>query len=198
MDREAAERVATWLGAVDRAREHGYSEIQSLSEIPAHARRDSEFWCDEILAPAANPHDAEGARHRVCRATGDLPDLVEHELSVGDLALTMTEGRNFLLVRVHQRSLDLLALPEGERQAAIVRAAATIFREPLAFSSCASVGEGSTFCTDASVDPMTLASWASRAEGIVKGGELSFLCYKKCPQRLGFANACQWFEDDCR
>ena len=195
MDLEATERLGEWLGAAERAREHGYLEIEDLSEIPDHARRESEFWCDEILSTAANPHDAYGVRHRICRATLDLPDLVEHDLDAGGLRVTMTEGRNFLLVRVHRDSLDLLALPEAERQAAIAGAAALLFREPMRFDACVEVGEGSMFCTDESADPRLLASWASRAEGLVKDGELCFLCYKKCPQRLGFANACQWFDD---
>lgn len=195
MDDESGSRLEAWIRAVERAGEHGFEEIEGLDALPEHARSESEFWCDEILTPLANPHDAPGARHRICRATDDIPDLIGHDLRAGDLSISVIEGRNFLWVRVDRGSLDLLAIPPLERPAAVARVAAALFKAPLDFG-CDAIGEGSMLCTDPAVDPRHLSSWAGRAEGLIRRGELWFVCYKRCPSRLGFANACQWFSDD--
>ena len=79
----------------------------------------------------------------------------------------------------------------------MARAAAAIVREPLRFEHCTPVADGSLFCTDADVDPRLLASWAERAEGGIRGGELWFVCYKRTSQQVGFANPAQWFSDAC-
>lgn len=188
------DRLEAWLDAVDEA-EGRFREVASLEELPEHVRKDSEFWCDEILAPAVNPHDVETARHHVFQEPGETPDLVAHDVAVNGTQLRIIEGRNFLLVRVDRRSLDLLALPIEARHAAAERAAEAIFREPLRFRTCAALGEGGLVCTDAEVDPLLISSWSRRAEGGIRGGELWFLCYKKCAQRTGFCNAAQWFSD---
>jgi hypothetical protein len=192
---ETGARLSAWLEAVEQAAPEAWRPVADLGDLPPHVRADSQFWCDGVFAPAANPHDATGVTRAARRGEGRSPDLLRHRYAAAGLDLTLIEGRNFLLVEVARKSLDLLALPEAERPAAVARAAAALFREPVRFQHCAPVADGSLFCTDADADPLLLASWAERAEGGVRGGELWFVCYKRVAQQVGFANPAQWWSD---
>jgi len=187
--RDAGARLAGWLAAVEQVHPASWQEP---AELPDQARAESEHWCDEVFAPRANPHDAESARRAVHR--GAL-HLIRYAFAAGGLDLTVIEGRNFLLVRVDRRSLDLLAFPAEARPAAVARAAEAIFRAAPRFRHCRPIGEGGCFCSDARADPLAIAAWSQRAEGGVKGGELWFAVYKRPSQRLGFAHGGQWFDD---
>lgn len=195
MENRGENRVAAWRAAVDDVGPCGWREIGSLAELPAQVRADSHYWCDQVFTPEANPHDAPGATRSVHCGAGCAPDLIRHDYSMQGLRLRVVEGRNFLLVCVDRGSLDLLALPEGERAAAVARAAKAIFRAPLSFCHCETLTDGSMFCSDPGVDPWVAASWAERAEGGVRDGELWFGCYKRVSQLVGFANPTQWFSD---
>lgn len=194
--KESGSRLAAWLAAVDEVAEDGWACVRDLSEVPAHVRADSVYWCDHVLLPEVNPHDLPDVEHAIHYGDGRSPDLVRHLFTAKGLDLDIVEGRNFLRVRVARRSVDVLALPEGERPAAVSRAAAAIFRQPLTFCHCDVVADGSIFCTDSCVDPRVLASWTERAEGGIRGGELWFICYKRISQLVGFANPTQWFSDE--
>lgn len=188
--REAAARIDRWLAAVDRAVRKGFVTVARAEELPAGARAQSEFWCDEVLRPEANPHDREGARRGVHRA----PDLLRHAYTARGLGLTVTEGRNFLLIEIDPRSLDLLALPPERRAEAVHRAAAAILRAPAPFQLPAEIGEGARFSTDDGAEPLLLSAWHRRVEGGVRRGRLYFLCYKKAGKMLGFAREERWLE----
>ncbi|MFT3766427.1 MAG: hypothetical protein QM820_13080 [Minicystis sp.] len=182
---------------MDEVAEDGWACVRDLSEVPAQVRADSVYWCDHVLLPEVNPHDLPDVEHAMHYGDGRSPDLIRHMYTAKGLDLDVVEGRNFLCVRVSRRSLDVLALPDGERPAAVSRAAAAIFREPLTFCHCDSVADGSIFCTDACADPRVLTSWTERAEGGIRGGELWFICYKRIAQLVGFSNPAQWFSDTC-
>lgn len=198
MSEETMDRLGAWLDAVEAASPESWQALPDLDHLPEHVRADSQYWCDEVFTAEANPHDAPGARHRICPGAGGLLDLLAHDYRAEGLDLSVIEGRNFVLVRVGRQSLDLMAIPEAERHLAVERAAAAVFRAPLRFLTCAALGEGAMVCTDESADPLLVSSWARRAEGGIRGGELWFVCYKRNPQRVGFANAAQWFSDQRR
>jgi hypothetical protein len=187
--RDAGARLAGWLEAVDGVCS---SDWEEPADLPDHVRAESEHWCDEVFHPRANPHDREGARRAVHR--GEL-HLIRHAFTAGGLDLTVFEGRNFLLVRVDRRSLDLLSFPADARPAAVARVAEAIFRTSPRFRFCQSIGEGAHFCSAARTDPLALAVWCARADGGVRNGELWFAVYKKPSQLLGFAHGGQWFDD---
>lgn len=193
--RAAAERVAAWVAAVERVeREHGWIPVDP-AEIPAHVCADSQYWCDRVLAAGLSPHDATCARRFVHAGEADM---LRHDYTAAGMDLTIVESRNSLLVRVSRGSLDLTAIPEADRPAVIARTAAALFRAPLRFCHCDGVREGELFCTDFTADPALVASWAERADGVVAGGALWFVCYKRVSQLVGFANPSQWFSDAAR
>lgn len=192
---EAGVRVVAWLAAVDEVGPGGWQIIADASQIPAHARADSHYWCELVFAPEANPHDVPQVARAIHRGGGCSPDLIRYDYEARGLHLQVIEGRNFVLVRVDRRSLDLLALPEPERALAVTRAAEALFRQPLCFCHCEPLANGSLFCTSPTADPRLLASWAERAEGGVRDGELWFAAYKRVSQLVGFANPNQWFRD---
>ncbi|WP_437652562.1 hypothetical protein [Sorangium sp. So ce1182] len=211
-------RVAAWLSAVARVPPDGFTPVERFDDVPAQARADSFYWCDSIFRSELNPHnEALGARHAFHAATDDTPDLLRHELAAGGLELTITEGRNFVLVQVERSCLDILSLCGPDRAAAVRRVAEALFNTGVesntvgvaaAASSptavpvlCPAPGEvpeldeGTVFSSNPAVDPDLLACWKDRTECGVQGGRLYFLCYKKSSQRAGFANAWQWFDD---
>lgn len=190
--REAASRVAAWVAAVERVGEEQGWILADPSQIPAHVAADSQHWCDRVLAEGVSPHDAGEVRRFVHR--GEV-ELLRYDYTAAGLFLTLVESRNALLLRVDPRSLDILAVPEADRPAAVARAAASLFRAPLRFEGCAVEGAGTLFCTDVTADPALAASWSARADGVCSGGALWFVCYKRIGQMVGFANPAQWFSD---
>ena len=198
LSRESGARVAAWLAAVDAVAPGGWGRVADPAEIPEGVLADSHHWCDQVFSPGANPHDAPDVARAVHRGGGCSPDLVRYDYVALGFALHVVEGRNFLLIRVDRRSLDLLALPEPERSAAVACAATALLSEPLRFCHCDAFADGALFCTDPRADPLLLASWAERAEGGIRDGELWFCCYKRLSQRVGFANPAQWFSDTAR
>lgn len=203
LQREVGTRVAGWLAAVESIPSRAFTAIAGGDDLPAQARADSYYWCDEVFSPEANPHDAPGARHGVHFATRSTPDLLRHEYTVQGLGLTVIEGRNFILVHVDPRSVGILALPRAARAAAIHRAASTIFRAPPggaapSFQVPRDIDEGVCFSTDDRAEPLLLAAWSERVEGGIRGRRLYFLCYKKMARRVGFASEEHWFDDASR
>ncbi|APR84522.1 Hypothetical protein A7982_09871 [Minicystis rosea] len=193
---EAGTRLAAWLAAVDAVTPNQWASLPDLGELPPHVLADSVYWCDHVLLPDVNPHDVAGAVHAVRCGDGASLDLIRHVYTAKGLDLDLVEGRNFVLVRVGRRSLDLLALPEDERADAVARVTEAIFREPLSFNHCEPLANQASFCSNKEIDPRVLASWTQRAEGGVRSGELWFIAYKRVSQIVGFANATQWFSDE--
>ncbi|XXX78940.1 hypothetical protein WMF30_09195 [Sorangium sp. So ce134] len=208
---EVNAKVAAWLSAVARVPPDGFTPLERFDDVPAQARADSVYWCDSIFRSEFNPHgEASGARHAFHAATDDTPDLLRHEVAAGGLGLTVTEGRNFVLVQVDRASLDILSLCGEDRAAAARRVAGAIFNTGVASNTVGvpmtsgpvgcpgnmpGLEEGTAFASNPAVDPDLLACWKDRTECGVQGGRLYFLCYKKSSQRAGFANAWQWFDD---
>ncbi|WP_437799344.1 hypothetical protein [Sorangium sp. So ce693] len=206
-------RIAGWLAAVARVAPDGFTPVERFEDVPAQARAESFYWCDSIFRDELNPH-GEGvrARHAFHAATDDTPDLLRHEYAAGGLGLTVTEGRNFILVQVDRASLDILSLCGPDRAAAVRRVAEALFNTgvesrtvgmpvtsgPAACPDLAGtqeLEEGTVVSSNPAVDPDLLTCWKDRTECGVQGGRLYFLCYKKSSQRVGFANAWQWFDD---
>jgi hypothetical protein len=195
LTREARERVAGWIDEATAVPADDFTSCRDFEEIPAAARADSWCWCDRVFTAEASPHDARGARWGF--HAGPL-DLVRHECRVRELDLSVLEGRNFILVEVCFNGLDVLDLPPSERPTAIRRAARALLRAPYlggahAFAVPAQVEEGAFFSSDPALDPALLACWSDRVDGIVRGGRLYLVCYKKHGQRVGFAHGGQWF-----
>ena len=195
-ERETEARIDRWLAAVDRVAPGDFTPVAASDDLPEQARAESFYWCDEVLSPSANPHDAPGTRHAYHRAGRGAPDLVRHDYTALGLALTVTEARAFLIVRVDPRSLDVLALPPPARAAALHDVARGLFRahrgRAPTFPEPGVIEEGARFSTDEGADPMLLAAWGDRIEAGVRGGALYFLCYKKAAQRVGFAGGERW------
>ena len=203
LKREAEDRLNRWLAAVEGIPRGDYTMVAGLEELPAQVRADSCYWCDHVFSPEANPHDAPDARHGYHLAGDGAPDLLRHEYSASGLALTVIEGRNFLLVRVARGSLDIPALPAEARAPALQRAAALLFRAPWrrctpSFQPPEALAEGDTFSSDVGADPLLLSCWTERVDGGIRGGELYFVSYKKPAQRTGFAHAEAWFDESFR
>jgi hypothetical protein len=196
--RDAGVRLDEWLAAVARVAPDGWQAIADVAELPEQVRADSQYWCDQVFSPAANPHDVPGARRAVHRATVDTPDLVRHEYRSGRLDLSVIEGRNFFLVSLDRKGLDVLRRPVEARPAAVKRLAAAIFRVTPEFGACEPLRNGARICTDEAADPMCIPSWSHRVECGVGGGSLWFLCYKRVSQRTGFANPRQWLDEPGR
>jgi hypothetical protein len=199
LQREVGARLGRWLTAVEQAPPASFAAVEDLAEMPAQARAESHYWCDEVLAPDANPYDTPGARHGHRRATRGAPDLLRHAYTAKGLELTVIEGRNFLLVQVDPRSVDVLALAPPARGAAIHEVAAALLRTPprgrgLRFQVPDAIAEGARFSTDDAADPLLLAAWSERVEGGIHGGRLYFLAYKRAAQRVGFAGEERWFD----
>ncbi|WP_438027676.1 hypothetical protein [Sorangium sp. So ce233] len=206
-------RIAAWLSAVARVPPDGFTPVERFDDVPDQARAESYYWCDSIFRSEVNPHnEALGVRHALHAATDDTPDLLRHELAAGGLELTVTEGRNFVLVQVERSSLDILSLCGPDRAAAARRVAEAIFNTGIESNTVGvpspsdavvcpvpdeapDLEEGTTVSSNPAVDPDLLACWKDRTECGVRGGRLYFLCYKKSSQRAGFANPCQWFEE---
>jgi hypothetical protein len=193
--RHAKARITRWLSAVDRASARAFEEIAGPDDIAEQARAESEYWCDEVFSPEANPHDAKAVRRCAHRAPRGGPDLLRHQYEAAGLAVTVTEGRNFLLIEIDRRSLDLLSLPKERRAGAIRRVARALFRGASVPSSRLprELEEGAHFTTDEGAEPMLLPSWRHRIDGGIRSGRLYFLVYKKVPQRIGFARDDRWF-----
>jgi hypothetical protein len=198
LQREVGARVGRWLAEVDRAPAASFTKLDDLAGMPAQARAESHYWCDEVLAPDASPYDTPGARHGHRRASRGAPDLLRHAYTAKGLGITVVEGRNFLLVLVDPRSVDLLALAPRARQAAVHEIARALLRAPrgraLRFQVPDEIADGVRFSTDDTADPLLLAAWSERVEGGVHGGRLYFLAYKKAAQRVGFAGEERWFD----
>lgn len=202
IQREAGARIAGWLLAIDRVSRRGFTAVDA-AELSPEVRAESIYWCDEILSPEANPHDAPGARHALHRATKSAPDLLRHEYTAQGLGLTLIEGRNFLLILVDRKSADILALSPALRPAAVHHVADALFggragRRGPSFALPEPIVEGACFCTDERAEPLLLGAWTDRVEGGIRGGRLYFLAYKKAAQRVGFAAEERWFADAAR
>ncbi|WP_437735522.1 hypothetical protein [Sorangium sp. So ce1335] len=213
LGQEIDARLAAWLAAVARVPPGGFAPVERFDDVPDQARAESYYWCDSIFRSEVNPHnEALGARHALHAATDDTPDLLRHELSAGGLDLTITEGRNFVLVQVERSCLDILSLGGPDRAAAVRRVAEALFNTGITSNTAGvpspsdavvcpmpgevpEVEEGTTFSSNPAADPNFLACWKDRTECGVRGGKLYFLCYKKSAQRAGFENAQQWFEE---
>lgn len=193
--RDAGARVDEWLSAVERVAAGDWQPVADVEALPDQVRADSQYWCDLVFSPEANPHDVPGVKRAIHRATADTPDLVRHEYKSGKFALSVIEGRNFFLVRIDRGALNLLRRAIAQRPAAVKQAAAAIFRPPPEFLVSEPLREGVRASSDEDADPMCLPSWSDRVECGIGDGSLWFLCYKRIPQRTGFANAKQWFDD---
>jgi hypothetical protein len=197
---ETKERIARWIERVERIPPRAFTDAGRGATLPPEVLAESLYWCDEVFAKEANPHDAPGARRAVHHRSSSAPDLLRHEYVAAGIGLTVIEGRNFLLVVVDPQSLDVPSLPAGERAAAIHDVAARIFRPPGGrartkdFVLPSEIGEGACFSTSASAEPLLLAAWHERVEGGIRGGRLYFLCYKKTAQQIGFAEEERWFD----
>lgn len=202
--RDAEARLREWLAAVARVPPEAFTPVESFEQIPGAARADSWFWCDSIFTDELNPHnEALEPRHAFHLATDDTPDLLRHEYTAGGLDLVITESRNFMLVQIARASVDLLALCGSDRDAALRRLAATMFkgergRDALPRAAPPDLCEGATFSSNPAVDPALLTCWNDRTECAIQGGCLVFLLYKKPSQRAGYANAQQWFDESFR
>jgi len=58
--------------------------------------------------------------------------------------------------------------------------------------------EGTTFCSDPSVNIRRLMRWHTRVDGFVHDGVLTLLIYKRRPQSGGCGDGSKWFDDDFR
>lgn len=207
MDRERRDeigsRIGKWLDVAFRASRLGYTYVARANDLPAQARADSMFWANEVLLPEANPYtEARRARHGFHVATADTPDLLRHEYTAVGLAIILVEGRNFGLLKVERRCLDVLSLPRKARARAIDDVAARILRpdagRPPIFPFDAPVEEGSRTSTSPEIDPLLMASSREREEAGICCGCVYFLYYKRVSQLAGFLSPTQWFEDEFR
>ncbi|AUX20708.1 hypothetical protein SOCEGT47_011810 [Sorangium cellulosum] len=217
LEQDVDARITAWLSAVESVPPDGFTPIERVEDLPPQARADSFFWCDSIFRSELNPYN-EGlsARHALHAATGDTPDLLRHEYAAGGLSLTVTEGRNFILIQVDRSCLDILSLGGPDRVAAVRQVAEALFNpggdalvnpgRQATPARAVPVGcpppgvtpvveEGASFSSNPAADPALLAYWTDRTECGVQGGRLYFLCYKKSSQLAGYANASQWFDD---
>ena len=198
----ADELERCWLAAVDRVEK--YTPVRDFGELPPEALASSCFWCSSLFPSCADPHEpALSARVSVHVATAETLDLIKYDYLVNGISATLIEGRNFALLRVARESVDILALPPGERSAEIRRIAAAIFsgegRPPVGtFALPKTIKEGSRFSTAPSANPLFLATWSDRIDGGIHRGGLYFLCYKRVPQLVGFLNAHAWFDEAFR
>jgi len=193
-----------WLDDVDAARAEGFEEIGGEERPLGQAIAESRQWARTLFARGKGPYDAgRSARRRVHRATSAAPDLLCHDYDVDGLALSVVEGRSFVLVFVARKSLDLRALSAPERAGAVTRVAAAILHPSavergLRFRFPDRIEEGVTFSTNPDLDPRISGGWADRIDGGVHRGELFFLIYKRLPWLLGFADARAWLREGQR
>lgn len=190
------EGAAALHAAVEAVTPGEWRAVPEDADVPEQARAESQYWSDQIFSPEANPHDAPGARRAIHRAREGTVDLIRHDYRALGLDLSVFEGRNFVLVRIARGSLDLLALPEVDRPAAIAQAAEALFQARLGLERCEVTGEGETFSTGA--NKRSCASWVECVEAGIRRGELWFVCHKRIPQLVGFLNPAQWFDEGRR
>ncbi len=197
--RECEARIGRWLAEVDRADGREWVTLGSADELPPEVRADSQYWCDLLLAAAANPYDAADTVHAYHLATADTPDLVKHEFTSGGRRMRVIEGCNFLVLEPAQAHFDLRALAPASRAETIAALSRAVLRAPPA-EQCfpGEIGEEASFCSDESADPLLLGDASARCDGVVRDGSVRLLCYKKPSQIVGFASPNAWFDEAFR
>jgi len=197
-------RAARWLAAARRVPREDYTWVRDFEEVSGPARADSWSWCDLLFRPEASPHrEAPAPRHGFHVATATTIDLLRHEYEACGLDLVVTEGRNFVLVEVTGASPEALAGGARHRAAAIRDVTQALFAGAgggpgAAWAAPLRLAAGDAFELNAGADPLLLGRCAERVDGRICDGALQFLLYKKSPQRVGYLDACQWFDDDFR
>lgn len=199
----ADELVTGWVDSALRVPASAFVPIDDLArtgKIAAASRQ----WSARFFAPAANPHlVTPKPRWSVHLATPTSFDLLRHAYDVGATRLDVLEARSFTLVRALGAAAPILALPDGDHLAAVNALAASILRvrgdeHAWTFDAASPLADGARFTTDRAVDPLSMPSWTSRADGGIRGGDVFFLLYKRIPEILGyFANA-EWLDDATR
>ncbi|HVK63839.1 MAG TPA: hypothetical protein VM694_05180 [Polyangium sp.] len=190
-----------WLDDIETALSEGFDDLDSPTDVPGQALAESRHWARTLFAQGKSPYDAAcPVRRKVHHATKAAPDLLRHEYEVDDLRLSIVEGRSFALVLLARSSLDVLALPEDERAAAISRVAAALFHPVcvsggVCFRFPARIEEGTFFSTNPDLDPRLLGAWQDRLDAGIRGGELIFLVYKRLPWMAGFADPFAWLRE---
>jgi hypothetical protein len=215
---EARQIISDWIEGVARAEAQGFSPLAALDDLPGAMRADSQMWCERFFARKGGPYrpgseEAGATRRAVHLATDGTFDLLRHEYDVVTrpakgktpeerIGLVVCESRMFVHVRF-ARGACVLARPAAERQAEVLRLYGAVLRlvgeEHLwTFTFPDAIEDGATFSTAPAAHPMMLASWTERADGGLRGGELSFVGAKKVAQLLGFPSPYHWFDEDFR
>lgn len=197
-------RAARWLGAALRVPREDYTWVRDFDEVSGPARADSWLWCDLLFRPEASPHrEAPAPRHGFHVATETTIDLLRHEYEACGLDLVVTEGRNFVVVEAARACPEAPAGGARHRAAAIRDVTQALFADAgegpgVARAAPLSLVTGDAFELNAGADPLLLGRCAERVDGRICGTALQFLLYKKSPQRVGYLDACQWFDEDFR
>jgi len=193
-----------WLDEVRAAIAEGFEDLARDDDLPGQALADSMYWARTVFAKGAGPYEqALSAPRGVHRASQSAPDLLRHAYTSAGVGLIVIEGRSFLLVLVSRDDLDILALHEEEKRAAVARIAGSLFhptcsRGGLCFRFPERIEEGAIFSTNPDMDPRISAAWSDRIDAGVRDGALFFLLYKRLPWMMGFRDAFSWLRDEAR
>lgn len=184
---EGEKLIQAWLGAVDRVPDDQFEAIASYKELPELVQGNSSLWCERFFAPEANPHLRKPAPRLSCHvATETSPDLLRHQYSVDNLQLDVIESVNFTLIRIRGAANPadvpglaprILNVKDSTHQ--------WTFPAPSANQPWVSTSPGA--------DPLSMASWTKRADAGLHQGALTFLCFKKDDQRVGYRDIQGWF-----
>lgn len=215
--RESEKLISIWLDIVDRVSPGDYEELTDFKSLPdgERVRLDSTRWSERFFTKAANPYnEALKAKRSIHRSTPDTYDLLRHQYAALGLEMVVIETVEFTLIRVGQAGLDLLKVDEKDRAKEIEKAAGLILnlhgvyiekggkdaKYSWVFRFPDAIREGTRFSTHPEASPRMMWSWANRADGGIRNGQLYFLCFKKhepTDGRLIFLDSDHWFDGQC-
>lgn len=199
---EGKELVSAWLKSVAQVPLKTFTVIDSFQDFPAKVRGDSSLWSERFFSDLAHPHQQKDkVTYGIHIATDSTPDLILYQYRVKDLDLTVVESVNFTLIFVG--GVTLFNALERSRPDLISHAAETILSmkdsdHQWSFQFPEKLEDNAMFSTNPNIDPFAMHSWMDRADGGIYRRVLYFLLFKKIPDRVGYQNTQNWFDQAFR
>ncbi len=198
--------LLAWVDRVLSLGPSGFVPTGGLEEMLRGALRASESAFGHVLLPEADPFRGTGTLAVTAHAAGDgsEPDLLRYELETARLAVRITDGINFTLVRAAFRDHALDAASDRARYAralldAVVLLDAGDHQWDVALAGGFGEDGGPQHAANRGAPPVRdVASRHDRMDVLAFDGAIHFVFYKKVEQLELWQNDAAWFSADAR
>jgi hypothetical protein len=189
------------MNAVGSLTDDDFTPLRQTDEIPTDIFLSSKGWYEQVLRRDANPYlPANGAHHSFVPSDKATPDLLRHEFEYQGKKIVIVESRNFIMLTIK----DCIEIEERQKELnqvsawaqGILRAEGQGYR--LEFRRVSDGSGHEYYSTNPNVNVVFLRVWHDRVDAFVRNTSLSFLCYKRVEQRVGFQDDQKWFDDNFR